>query len=523
MFRKSLTALLGLTLLFSGTSAPGQQPGSVAGDRPIRVEIPVRSTDETYHLIPLDSTGTLLFFKSVETLNDTLTKWYFSLYDTDLNPVWVKSIPVRTGLEIRDFFPDRDKVSFLLLAGEKTKGLSLSEMILRLDFRSGKFTGTRYAAAANIQPVDFRVYGNHAYLGYNLKNGPAHIQVADLDSARVADFPLTPSGTKSSLTGFILDTLGGNIYATVSRTVSKNHIACDLLKLNFAGVILSAAEINTVSPMWEVRYPQLVLLNPDELLVIGTYAVSGRSGKNTSLNGSSGFLTCRFVSGIQTDTRLKNFLDLANFQGIFGEKDTEARQKKAQKKNKPANKYVSEVNLLVHPLKVTGDGVLFVGESYVPEYHPENFTEFDFYGRPYVNTYNVFDGYRYTSALVAGFDKAGNVKWDNAMEIRNLISGELVPKVNVFYTAGDTLLLCYLSEARIASKIIRGNDVLEKLDFSAMEQMNPEDKMLTDTKNFMVPWYGSFFLCYGYQEIKNINSSENKKRQVYYFSKVRFE
>ena len=162
-------------------------------------------------------------------------------------------------------------------------------------------------------------------------------------------------------------------------------------------------------------------------------------------------------------------------------------------------------------------------ESYVPEYHPENFTEFDFYGRPYINTYNVFDGYRYTSAIIAGFDKTGNLKWDNSMEIRNLISTELIPKVNVFCSSSDTMVLCYSSEARIASKIIRENDVVEKLDFSAMEQMNPEDKMLSDSKNYMVPWYGPFFLCYGYQEIKNINSSENKKRLVYYFTKVRFD
>jgi hypothetical protein len=208
---------------------------------------------------------------------------------------------------------------------------------------------------------------------------------------------------------------------------------------------------------------------------------------------------------------------------MFGEKDIAAINKKASKKNQPVNEYVSGVNLLVHPLMVYPDQVIFMGESYVPEYHPENFTEFDFYGRPYINTYNVFDGYRYTSAIIAGFDKTGNLKWDNSMEIRNLISPILISRVNFFCKPSDTIILCYASEARIASKIIKGNQVVEKLDFSALEQMSPEDKMLSDTKNFMVPWYGPFFLCYGYQEIKNINSSENKKRLVYYFTKVRFD
>jgi hypothetical protein len=46
--------------------------------------------------------------------------------------------------------------------------------------------------------------------------------------------------------------------------------------------------------------------------------------------------------------------------------------------------------------------------------------------------------------------------------------------------------------------------------------------MISDSKNNMLSWYGPYFLCYGYQEIKNINASD-KKRLVYYFTKVRFE
>ena len=73
--------------------------------------------------------------------------------------------------------------------------------------------------------------------------------------------------------------------------------------------------------------------------------------------------------------------------------------------------------------------------------------------------------------IIAGFDKTGNLKWDNSMEIRNLISPDLNPKVNVFCSSSDTMVLCYSSEARIASKIIMENEVVEKLDFSTIDQM----------------------------------------------------
>lgn len=522
LFSRGCLFLYFLFFAVPGSHSQGPKP-SAGPDRPVRVEIPARSTDETYHIIPVNSTGALLYFRSVETVNDTLTKWYFSLYDQDLGTVWVKSIPVRTGLEVKDYFLENEQLALFFLAGEKTKGITAAEMIVTLDCKSGKFTGSRHSISNTILPVKFVTSRGTAYLGYNIKNEPAHLQVISLEKGTFNDYPLSAQGSVSTLNGFILDTTNSGVYATVRKPEPKNYAACFLLKLNSSGSVLSESEISTASPLWELRSPQLILENPDDLLVIATYAVSGRSGKNAQVTGSSGFFTCRFRGGIQTDIHFLNFLDLKNFRNIVGEKDMEAIKKKALKKNRPVNDYVSEVNLLVHPLIVTPDQVIFMGESYTPEYHPENFTEFDFYGRPYINTYNVFDGYRYTSAIVAGFDKSGNLKWDNTMEIRNLISTELLPRVNLFRARTDSMVLCYSSEARIASKIIHENEVVEKLDFSAMDQMYPEDKMLSDAKNYMVPWYGPFFLCYGYQEIKNINSSENKKRLVYYFTKVKFD
>ncbi len=492
-------------------------------DRPVRVEIPVKSTDETYHLIPLGETGVLLYFKSVETVNDSLIKWYFSLYDKNLNPRWVKSISIRSGLEVKDFSIEKGTISLLFIASEKTKGITGLEMIVKLECISGKITGSRYKLNGNIVPVKFLVFHDYSFMGYNLKNEPAHLQIIETETGKVTDYKLTTQETSSAITGFIIDTLSNTLYATIRKTVSKNTTINDLLKITFSGTKVSETEISTISPSWDIKNLQLILVNTDDVLVIATFSGSGKSTKDESSKNASGFFTCRIRNGVQTDIRFKNFLELKNFQNILTEKDLEIIKKKSLKKSQSVNHFTAELNLLVHPLIVHNDQVLFMGESYVPEYHPENYTEFDFYGRPYINTYNVFDGYRYTCAIIAGFDKSGNLKWDNSMEIRNLISPELDPKVNVFCLSSDTMVLCYSSEARIASKIIRENEIVEKLDFSAMDQMYPEDKMLTESKNYMIPWYGSFFLCYGYQEIKNINSAENKKRLVYYFTKIKFD
>ncbi|MCX6245211.1 MAG: hypothetical protein NTU98_10960 [Bacteroidetes bacterium] len=524
--QKRITGYLFLVVLFfPAFRLQGQETINTSGpDKPLRIEIPARSTEETYRIVPLDTTGVLLFFKSVETIHDSLTKWYFSLYDKNLRLRWIKSVPVRTGLEFRDYCNENNKISFLFLAGEKTKGLTNTEMILTMDGFSAKFTAIENFLPEYVTEAKCRVSGDLFFAGYNIKNKPAHLQVVDLKSGKISDHTLTSSGTASVFTGFILDTVNSTVFATIGKPVSKNFTECILLKLNYSGTILAETTISAISPGWEIRTPRLILNNADEVLVLSMFrAVKSRSsGKSDNMNGSSGIFSCIVRNGTETDLRFRSFPELKSASHIIGEKDLLAMQKKASKKNKSSIEYAPELNILPHPLICCQDQVIFLGESYSPEYHSENMTEFDFYGRPYVSTYNVFDGYRYNNALIAGFDRSGNLRWDNSMEIRNLISPELVPKVMVYFPSPDTTVLCYSSEGRIASKIIRKDEVVEKLDFSTLDLINPEDKMITDSKNNMLSWYGPYFLCYGYQEIKSINASD-KKRLVYYITKVRFD
>ncbi len=116
----------------------------------------------------------------------------------------------------------------------------------------------------------------------------------------------------------------------------------------------------------------------------------------------------------------------------------------------------------------------------------------------------------------------GKLLWDNSMDIRNLVSFELNSKVN-WFNQGMKIVMAYLSDGKITSKIIQNDVVIEKLDFTAVDLAYPNDKLLSETRNSMMPWYGKFFLCYGYQEIKNVSLEQNNKRLVFYFNKISFD
>ncbi len=83
---------------------------------------------------------------------------------------------------------------------------------------------------------------------------------------------------------------------------------------------------------------------------------------------------------------------------------------------------------------------------------------YDYYGRAVPQYYSVFDGYRYTNALIASFDKNGEVQWSNIFDMLKIISFSLKERVNCFFD-GDDIILSYTENGQIASEIINGADM----------------------------------------------------------------
>jgi hypothetical protein len=258
-------------------------------------------------------------------------------------------------------------------------------------------------------------------------------------------------------------------------------------------------------------------------LVIGTYRLRGGSSqKNREQDESTGIFTSLISSGAQKNLNFYNFLELKNINTFLGAKELIDLKKKALKKNKNIGEYSVDFSVLPDEPVETDGNFIMVTEVYYHQYHVENFTDFDFYGRPFTNSYSVFDGYKFTGAMITSYTADGQMIWDNALEIRDLVAADLSPKV-VTHSLGDKLLLAYCSAGRIGSKIIRNEEVTGNLEFSKLESKYPDDKLVSETRSGVLAWYDQYFLCYGFQEIKNVALDGNNKRFVFYLTKVKFE
>ena len=304
----------------------------------------------------------------------------------------------------------------------------------------------------------------------------------------------------------------------------KNKVECWLVNYDTTGKSLAQVQISTITDDRYLQEVEFFPLSLNEVLLFGSYGTSGKreSSPNKPQGESTGLFYSKIVNNQQKTIEFFNFLELKNAKSLLDEKEIATIRKKALKKNRDLRDYSIDVKLLFHPVVKEKDNFIVFSEVYHPQYHSENFTDFDFYGQPFTNSFTVFDGYRYTNAIITAFDKEGNLLWDNNMEIRNLISFDLTPKVNSFFSGGN-VILTYLSDGKIASKIISGDKIVENLDFSTFDLSYPNDKLLSETKSRMDYWYGNYFLCFGYEDIKNVALDGNNKRLVYYFSKIKFE
>ncbi len=107
------------------------------------------------------------------------------------------------------------------------------------------------------------------------------------------------------------------------------------------------------------------------------------------------------------------------------------------------------------------------------------------------------------------------------MEMSNILTMNLKQRVNLLFD-GQEIILAYLTDGRIASKVINANQTLDGIEYSTIENFDSYDKVLENKDGILTYWYNNYLLAYGYQEIKNLTHS-NTRRSVFYLCKIVFK
>lgn len=190
--------------------------------------------------------------------------------------------------------------------------------------------------------------------------------------------------------------------------------------------------------------------------------------------------------------------------------------------------------LLLHELQPQPDGgYVLVAEVYYPHYRYNSYAS---YGGPYNSLGNqfgsagygnsrIFDGYQTTHALACGFDRAGNLLWDNIFVVENLRRYNLEEAIRLQTLPDGRLVLAYLDEEKLRYKVINqaesaANDQHVAIQTGADGAAIDTEHVSTTSQADLLPWFGSRFVATGFQRVR---VEHGRDREVFFLNSVLFE
>jgi hypothetical protein len=543
--KKSLSLCVFYTILFASINLSAQK------EKPIRVEIEAKSSADSYKIIPFGKKGVVLFYQSDEVIDKQNYRWYVTLFDTKFKEVWSTEFPVFKSMDLR-FFDYNDQNVFLYLEKKKDNYLKLDFQIITISVNDGIIKSVNGIFPQTSHIDDFKVSGNSAFIGgrtlptkgsyctqsilsftfiplitgYNVNKYHSALYSIDLNNGNIKTIPSQYEG-QSWIESIFYNNKSKLIIVNIRNHIPKKTNNMFVNDYDESGTLLNSTNLQSSNEGRKLNTGKTFSLNNNSKLVIGTYnnTVKGRRA-NPAFFGfeeeSTGLYFAKIENNQQKFVNFYNFADFKTFFSYISDKKAARIKLKALKKQSQGKELSFNYKLLVHDVIQSNNQLIVIAEAYTPEYHTVSYTSFDAYGRPYTNSYQVFDGYRYTNALVASFDEEGKLLWDNSFEIWNILTYNLKERVKVLFDEDD-IILTYSSEGNIASKIIRNNQVIEGKTYTKIETNYSNDKLITDFNSDMEFWYDNYFISYGYQKIKNNSSGEKSKRTVFYFNKIAFE
>ncbi len=308
-------------------------------------------------------------------------------------------------------------------------------------------------------------------------------------------------------------------------------------------VIVSSKNLEKRKGLWIRNYDaegsliKTTILQPDEKKNLifgrslrmpnGDQVVSGVYGRYTEY--SRGIFVASINAFGEYAIKYYPFTELEHFFNYMRASREKRVKEKIERRKVKGKKVRFNYRMLVQELLPYGDQYILLGEAFYPHYSYLNSYSAPFGGyntRPtaipgYRNDL-VFDGYQYTHAVVIGFDKNGKLLWDNSFEINDAKAFRLDQFVNI-YPQDDRIMLLYLYENKIRSKIISGSNVLEgkSIDPIKMKFESDVTKDKETETSSLDYWYGNNFFASGVQKINNTQETTvTFNRKVFFVNKV---
>lgn len=482
--------------------------------QPDRYEIILNPFEDAYNVLSGDDNGVMLY-RQMESYDGGDELWKFIKLDTALNEEWVKEYYFDRDLIFKGYDYHANNYSFLF---QITDHNSRDLLLIQVDEYNGDTTQHIIRNLVTLELHAFEMTDGAAIIGGYYNQNPI-VMYYGLSTKKTKVLPGI-FGDKTELIQVKVEEEIIKVLVSARTFDKRNTIA--IKSYDREGNYLDSYVFKPAED-YGLVFGRVANIGIEGSLICGTY------GARKS-DYSRGLFIAQHKADQEQVMKYFNFADLENFFTYMKAKKQKRISDRISRKKVKGKKIKFNYRLLVHDIVKTGEDYVMLGEAFYPKYsNSASYGSYASYSRRYSNNSYMpasFAGYKYTHAVVIGFDKDGQKLWDNSFEIEDVLTYNLDQYVHADVIA-DKLVLFYLYNDEIRTKIISGSEVIEGKSFDSVKLMFEDDvanKNNISNIGGLDKWFDHNFLAYGVQKIKNLkDKGVNLNRRVFYINKILYE
>ncbi|NCA86758.1 MAG: hypothetical protein EOM83_14510 [Clostridia bacterium] len=490
-------------------------------DAPVRVEFGANA--EVFQVVPCGEAGVLMFYESVKQIENQTKAWIFIFYDTYLNPVWSKEIPVYNDFGYAKSYVSDGRIYLTWLKNTKPRRDEYNLQLVSIHLAGGTYNSQSIFVPEKAELINFEVHENTFMAGFNYPKEEALLLIRDLTAG--TDNAVLFTENPSFIENLIYNPFSNQVLLAINIYSSRKTSTLYLNSYNLSGERLESAQLTPAQSSVKLMNAQIHIAAAREWYILGSFnhlnGSLSRSDEDKLGEPSEGFYIAEIKNQDQQFLRLHKLIDFKNITTILNNEELREVENLVNKEKKKGRSQSLNYQFLMHDLQQHGGNFVMLAEAYYPEYHQVTTMSYDFYGRPMPYYYTVFDGYRYFNAFAAGLDMEGNLLWSNGIKIWDMRSMQLLRRVEAS-SDGQQMVIFYNDNGRIVSKIIDGYQDIGEVERTRLATKNLGDVQLEASNGMTAHWYDNYYLAWGYQTLRNSEVAGGSKRSIFYINKLIF-
>ncbi|GAB2848963.1 hypothetical protein [Hymenobacter ruber] len=494
--------------------------------QPARTELPLERHESEVHVQPLAADSTVVLLLGRDRPLSSKTKFAFQQYDRDLHLRQELPLEIAEEFDFARLCAEGTTV-YALFTSHNTPGRLL---VAAFDGRVSQTRTQTFDTKLSREVVELKALDGRLFATV-LLNDQQHVTALLLDVAtgQMQYLPSVYEPLPTQLT-FVADAASQRAEYVLSQTNGRKSRLL-LKQLTEKGQLLSSEFVQAESERSLITAQLTPPQDTTARLLMGTYSLRDPTYAQglfaTDLRGGAN-------TGAKPPLRFYDFLHLKHFfDYLKPSRQARLRLRTERRLARSVPPLRWHYRLLLHELlPQPNGGYVLVAEVYYPHYRYNSYGSYtgplysgigNQYGSPYGSA-RIFDGYETTHALVCGFDRAGNLIWDNTFVVENLRRSELEEAVRLQTLPDGRLVLAYLDEDKLRYKVVRGaesspNDQQVPIQIGAGPADNGAEHATETSQADLLPWFGSRFVATGYQHVR---VEHGKDRDVFFLNSVVF-